>query len=64
VDRQCGRRRRRQMYASLEKSSTIHALVSLQYYTCTELCGRLKEEWLGRRDSNPDTQLQRLQSYR
>ena len=22
------------------------------------------EEWLGRRDSNPDTQLQRLQSYR
>src|ERR1035441_6540124 len=24
VDRQCGRRRRRQMYASLEKSSTIH----------------------------------------
>ena len=22
------------------------------------------KEWLGRRDSNPDTQLQRLQSYR
>ena len=24
----------------------------------------LKDEWLGRRDSNPDTQIQSLQSYR
>ena len=26
--------------------------------------GGLLEAWLGRRDSNPDTQIQNLQSYR
>ena len=29
-----------------------------------EIQQMLKNEWLGRRDSNPDTQIQSLQSYR
>ena len=37
---------------------------ALKYKRARTVGGLLRGEWLGRRDSNPDTQLQRLQSYR
>ena len=43
--------------AGLEGASRVNAA-----FVITEL--NFKQDWLGGRDSNPDTQIQSLQSYR
>ena len=57
-------------YSVLPQVGSVFARVPFEYLKASGLIpeyarmGVSEEVWLGRRDSNPDTQIQSLQSYR